>query len=720
MTLTAATKISYSTQLAWGVSAPGSRRIFALCEKLTRVHCQLSIVLVAAVLLLGGCAWNVDTVRRVAAITDWGSSPGVDIRRRPRNPLERPMNMWSTWTGRGGVQPGNRAQLFLRTHALEDEFRHNPDRLLSEMRQATLHQPDPEKLHVLSELAYVLGDRERLSGNERRAGQLLATAVAASYQYLFDPRLDSQRNVYDPVFRRVCDTYNAALEGMLRIMRDTDALRPGGMFVASTLDGHPLEIAISIDGRWRHEEFEKFEFASDFDAEGLQNVYHTYGLGVPLIGVRRRSETSERPDEEFYPQGLTLPLTAFITTAIETDVNEQGQRSVIRMIDPLEQTEIQVADRFAPLESDISTPLAYFLDDPLLGNNWFSTAALLNGDFARQFGGLYMLEPYDPTKIPVVMVHGFWSSPMTWTEMFNDLRADRTIRSNYQFWFYLYPSGQPFWFSARQMREDLAGARQQLDPQGQSGALNEMVLVGHSMGGLISRLQTINSRDNFWELVSERDVNELQGDTDTRQRVRDTLYFDANPAIARVITIGTPHRGSNVSNSLTRWLSQRLFMLPSNLTNEYGRIVKQNPDFFRSDMLEITTSTDSLSPRSTFFDAMLQAETSDRVRYHNIIGVYKSSGPASWISSSEEISDGVVSVESAQAEDTESELHVPSEHSSVHQHPLAVLEVKRILREHLQEVHQASSEPATRDYEVVPASLTEPEPQQWPETPDPR
>ena len=99
---------------------------------------------------------------------------------------------------------------------------------------------------------------------------------------------------------------------------------------------------------------------------------------------------------------------------------------------------------------ELGPPLAFFLNDPLLKTEALATFALLNADFGEQFRGVYMLEPYDPEKIPVLMVHGLWSSPVTWMEMFNDLRSKPEIRNNYQFWFYLYPTGQPFWISAAQ------------------------------------------------------------------------------------------------------------------------------------------------------------------------------------------------------------------------------------------------------------------------------
>lgn len=663
-------------------------------------------MMVTVSVLFGGCTWNVETARKIATLTTLGST-GVEARRRPRNRLERPIGWWTSLTGYGGIQPDERTLFFLRTYSLEQEFRESPVDVLVELREQLDEKPDLDRLHVLADLAYVEGHQHRLAGNERHAGQMLATAVTASYEYLFDTRLDHRRNAYDPVFRKACDIYNQSLEGLLRIMEQRDALRPGGSFVATTLDGQSLTVSIHVTGRWRDEDFDKFEFVSDYNTEGLRNVHHTYGLGVPLIAIRKTVEGHKRPEERYYPTDLSMPLTAFVMTTSESWRGNEPHTFDIQLIDPLEQTEVRIADRIAPLESDITTPLAYYLDDPLLDANWFATAALLNGDFARQFGGLYMLEPYDPTKIPVVMVHGFWSSPMTWTEMFNDLRADKSIRDNYQFWFYLYPSGQPFWFSARQMREDLAEVRQTLDPRMTSRALNEMVLVGHSMGGLISRLQTINSGDQFWHLVSDRNINEMKGDSQTRQRVRDTLYFSANLSVARVITLGTPHQGSIVSNSLTRWISEKLFTLPGNLTSEYAQIMNDNPDFFKSDMLKIATSTDSLSPESRFFEVMMTADADPRVRFHNIIGVYDNPGPTAIFGGSSEPSDGVVSVESARCPDAVSQIEIPAEHSDVHQHPRAVLEVRRILTEHVQDVFARRRASDRSRYQVMPASFIE-------------
>jgi triacylglycerol esterase/lipase EstA (alpha/beta hydrolase family) len=206
-----------------------------------------------------------------------------------------------------------------------------------------------------------------------------------------------------------------------------------------------------------------------------------------------------------------------------------------------------------------------------------ATAGLLNPNHTSHLRGLYMLEAFDPQKIPVLMVHGLWSSPETWTEMINDLRAQPEIRDRYQFWAYMYPTGQPFWITAAQMREDLARTRQMVDPNHRWEALDQMVVIGHSMGGLVSRMQTLDSGDDFWHILSDRPFAELNADPETRARLASTVFFEPNPSIRRVITIGTPHRGSSFANDYTRWLGRKLITLPTSLIQVKTRVVRDNP-----------------------------------------------------------------------------------------------------------------------------------------------
>jgi hypothetical protein len=276
-------------------------------------------------------------------------------------------------------------------------------------------------------------------------------------------------------------------------------------------------------------------------------------------------------------------------------------------------------------------------------------------------------------------------------EMFNDLRAFPEIRDRYQFWFYLYPTGQPFWESAAQFRETLAEMQQTLDPGRQNPALHQMVLVGHSMGGLVARMQTIESGDDLWRILSDKPLDELKADDASRARLARIVYFHPNPSVTRVVTLGTPHRGSDFANDYTRWLSRKLIFLPEMMVQLTSKVTRDNPGFFRDTVfLTCSTSIDSLSPQSPVFPVLMQAQRAPWVKYHNVAGVLTNEGLGNRISGK---GDGVVAYDSAKMEDVVSELVIDAEHMSVHRNPRATLEVRRILLEHWEE-----SLPQLRDY----------------------
>src|SRR6185437_1663292 len=292
--------------------------------------------------------------------------------------------------------------------------------------------------------------------------------------------------------------------------------------------------------------------------------------------------------------------------------------------------------------------------------NAIATEGLLRPDKAQAEAGLYMLQPYEPGKIPVLMVHGLWSSPMTWMEMFNDLRGDPAIRERYQFWFYLYPSGEPFWQSATKMREDLASARAVLDPERREPAFDQMVLVGHSMGGLVSKMQTVASREDFWHIVSDKPFQVVKAAPDEQRHLREVFFFQPSPSIRRLITIATPHRGSRMANDATRWLAQEIIKLPKLPALQQDELLKDNPGVFHTHtILEVKTSVDSLAPDSAILPVLLKAEQPPWLKCHNIVGVLPNKGLIGSVAGG---SDGVVSYSSAHLDNVASEIKVPADH----------------------------------------------------------
>ena len=619
----------------------------------------------------------------------------VQIRQNPFNPLTESLSLMS----RSGPQITARTTTLLRHYALLDAYKSNPDDCLVQLQELAMDEKGAEKIYAISELAYTIGKQAERAHREGQALDMYSVSVSNAYLYLFCPELDVSRNPYDPQFRGACDLYNAALESTLRMVSSQGNLKPGNSYRITT-SKKDYDVQVVSRGKWHDEDFEELKFCSDFQVQVLQSANVSYGIGVPLIAVRK-SHAGEGPIEKFYPEGLSFPITALLRVTSPTIVQSRNSQHrhpcVLELHDPLDSTDIDLNARKVPLQSDLSTPLAYFLENPKFREQTNSTLVLTDPRKTEKMRGVYMLEPYDPNRIPVVMVHGLWSSPLTWMPMFNDLRSFQELRRNYQFWFYQYPTGQPFWISATQMRSDLFELRRTLDPDLVHPVLDEMVLVGHSMGGLVSRMQTLESGEEFWRILSDEPFDKVKGDEVERQRLAASLFFHPNSAIKRVVTIGTPHRGSNYSNDYTRWVGRKLIKLPSSITDIGNSLVRQNPDLFRNtELVTTTTSIDSLSPQSPIFPTMLRARTAPWVKYHNIIGVVHKSN---WFGGEAELSDGIVEVKSAHMDDVISEILVEARHQDIHSKPRAILEVRSILVEHLREL---CSQPALANILEVP------------------
>ena len=620
-----------------------------------------------------------------AALSGCASPQWVTLRSVPRNPLGDELQL----TSRSGPQPTPRTMQLLRVYNLTDALQGDPRQLLENLHRIAEKEPSADKVYAMAELAY-LSARRIESKDKAQALDLYGATVLHAYAFLFDDRLAATRNCYDPQFRGACDLYNSALESTLRLNCDRGELRPGTTRTIHTAAGAWDITCVLRGGAWQPDDFDHFEFVSDYEMKGLKNHYQNHGLGVPLIVVRRSDKGKGQPEAaRFYPPSLSFPVTAFLRPDAQPNSTGHNQ-GLLELCDPLEVNDTRVGNLLVPLESDLTTPLAYFLAkvpmESLATIGLFHPEKLLTpqGDQQTMIKGLYMVQPYEPGKIPVVFIHGMWSSPMTWMEMFNDLRSSPDIRRHYQFWFYLYPTGQPFWLSAAQLRRDLAETRQVLDPQHREPALDQMVLVGHSMGGLVARLQTLESGEDYWKLASRIPWEQVKATSDVRQKLGETFYFHANPSIRRVVTIATPHGGSKFSNQTTQYLLDKLISWPTAIVNTQQQLFRDNPEMvFPESLLRIESSIDSLAPTSPILAVMQGSPRAPWVKYNNIIGQIPQS---SWWHKLADDTDGVVTVQNALSPDAEPALIVPDFHMTVHCHPLAVMEVRRILQEHLDQL----------------------------------
>jgi pimeloyl-ACP methyl ester carboxylesterase len=560
---------------------------------------------------------------------------------------------------------------------LDSDYQRSPTDTYTRLQSLVVQDPQADLVFALAEISYLLGRHcEKWESSDACAYYYRCAGYA--YHYLFDDGAKTL-NTFDPRFRLACDLYNVGLAKCIRAAQRSGRLDPREQLHLSTSDGTGYTLSVVHHGfPWKPAEFGPLLFCADYEVVGLATHYQGYGLGVALIGTRLPTPESEvAPGHAFYPREVSFPVTAFFR--FEGSIADLGTQRAgrLEMYNPLTVQTVAIKNWNIPLETDLTTPLAYFLSRSDL--NGIEFTGLFDADKLHKRAGIYMFEPYQPGKIPVLMVHGLLSSPLTWSTMFNDLRADPTLRKHFQFWFYLYPTGDPYLETAADLRQTLQRLRQELDPQRRDVALDQMVLVGHSMGGLVSKLLTVPGGDDFWSLASPLPFNNIKVHPDTRAKLEQLFYFEPQPCIRRVIFIATPHHGSSLSPSWPARLVSQFIELPKSLMQTAKEAGREDPHLLTAlHFNRIDNTIDLLAPGAPALELLARRPEPAGVHYHSIIGDAFGSGKDS--------TDGIVPYSSAHLDGVESEITVPANHVNVHHHPRAVLEVVRILVEHLREV----------------------------------
>jgi pimeloyl-ACP methyl ester carboxylesterase len=290
--------------------------------------------------------------------------------------------------------------------------------------------------------------------------------------------------------------------------------------------------------------------------------------------------------------------------------------------------------------------------------------------------GLSLLSPFARGKVPVVFIHGLWSNPASWHRMIAAFEADPAIKDRYQFWTFGYSTGDPIPYSAHLLRRNLDEARGKFDPDRSDTAFDRMVVVGHSMGGLLTKMMAVDAGDRLWRAVSERPFGELQGEKEDLDLFRDGLLFAVRPEVRRVVYIATPHRGSHLDRGPLQHIGTRLVRTPDPLRVAHHRLMARNgPTFFREHFRKgVPSSIDELEWGSPILTGLAGLNSTPTLKVHSIIAVRPGSPPA-------DRTDGLVSYASAHVDGVVSEKVVASGHLC-QEHPEVIAEVRRILAEH--------------------------------------
>ncbi|MDB5353009.1 MAG: hypothetical protein JWN86_4256 [Planctomycetota bacterium] len=556
---------------------------------------------------------------------------------------------------------------------------------------------DPDGLLALADLRAKQARRSEVYAR-RDAPALYLDAIEAASLYLAGIPVSAMRDpLLDPREQEGRMVYNTAVAGFLRAAAGT-WMRFDQDWRAK-MEAQGIQVRMSGDpGAWDPDHFDHFYFANDYKVIGIHDPKHADGLGVPLIAERRTPPFAmvREPagEERFYPRRLqAYPATAILRAGR----GEDGRSRVVtlELLDPMRTDQVPFDGGARRLANDLTTPLSfYFTRLPL---PQITQIGLLRPAVLEKQTGLYLLHPYERGKIPVVLVHGLWSSPDTWHRALNELRGDPALRERYQFWVYFYPTGDPFLYSATKLRQSLAEVRQTLDPELADPAFDQMVLVGHSMGGLLSRLMVVDSETTFWDTIANRPFSELQAGPGQRDLLSKALFFEANPSIRRVIFIATPHRGSTMSGQFIGRLGNSLIRLPGLFEATQHDLLSQNgANFFKnSHPAAPATSITQLSPRSGTLAAVNARPIAPGVTYHSIVAK-AAPGPL------ESSSDLIVPYSSSHLDGAASELVVDGNHACLGS-PATIGEIRRILTLHIRE-----SDPILerkRDAEGHPAAV---------------
>lgn len=339
------------------------------------------------------------------------------------------------------------------------------------------------------------------------------------------------------------------------------------------------------------------------------------GMGVPLVVAARRC--NDKPLCKLYPpEGVSRAATAWI------DVDAQDQPR-LHITDPQRDPDVVIGLRTYPLARDTTAPYAYLFDQSKL-----KRLAVWNLIGGKQIGlrqGLYLLEDYDPHKIPIVMIHGLGASPLIWGRLSNRILGTPELHARYQIWHVVYQTNAPLLVSRLRVQQFLDQGWSLLDPSGTDPARQYMVLVGHSMGGVIARLLSADSGDLLWRTAFTVPPEKIEASADDLDMLKRLFFFHPYPGVAQAIFLAAPHLGSPVSERLIGRIAVLVLNPHGPELDALQRIVKNDPAAVQSNVLAVYQSA-GLSSVSTMRDSQPVSHASQAlmpapsIRYYTIAG----------------------------------------------------------------------------------------------------
>ena len=486
------------------------------------------------------------------------------------------------------------------------------------------------------------------------------------------------------VIEEATNAYGDALAGLLQVAREQGRLKPDGLWVGSRYK--PVLVPVIIRGLpVVTGEIESIEPHLPPEDSRITRRHYRAGFGWPVT-VRVRPGPEGTAAGDFAPPRQSIAATAVLRfrlpggekplQKLAGPLSRDPAPAVLDLVDPAEVAGVHIGRARPPLAADFTTPLLDMLEGmPKSG---------LEG-FLQPFGGadteprLEFLQPHVKGRIPVVFIHGLASDEGTWFDMINDLRACPLFQRYYEPWVYHYPTGASFLPASAVLRRSLAGAVKELDPGGSDPCLKNLVLIGHSMGGLHAKLQVVASGNRLWDAIAAVPFDRVRMPQQVRRRITPALFFQPSPCVKRVVFIATPHRGSSIAARGVGRFASLTVRRPPEITAIHRMLVAANPGAIRPEFEQnLPTTVQLLEPSSTLLQTVYDLHPPCWVSLHSVVGVVHHTVTG-------ERTDCVVPESSARYPGVVSEFDVRASHTQIHHKLQTVAEIERILRQHLLE-----------------------------------
>ena len=490
----------------------------------------------------------------------------------------------------------------------------------------------------------------------------------------------------DPdLVREAAELYACSLQGLLESATTHGRLDCRGLLVGP--EWGPIVVPIEMRGmQIPASAIEHVEATPPPGDKRIHRRHERGGFGLP-VSVRVATPADRDGNRILAPERQSVAATAVLRFTMPADENvveafsgplaRDHAPAILDLVNPMEVAAVDLGPSRPLLAADLTAPLLDMLGGMPANDNAVNFFLPYGSSTARP--RIELLEPHRPGRVPVVFIHGLGSDEGTWFDLLNELRVHPSFHRRFEPWLFHYPTGASFLQTSAELRRQLTATVRRFDPEGQDPAMQHLVLVGHSMGGLHAKLQVVDPGTALWDSVACVPFNEVRMRRSIRRQVAPGYFFKPLPFVNRVVCIATPHAGSSLASLAVGRIASATVKQPEESLAIHSEVVRANPGAFYPDYERAPPTTiDILEPKSRILHALHGLRPSCRVTMHSIIGNgvnWPLSGPG----------DNVVPVSSARLPGVVSEVLVPSVHTEVHHHPITVLEIERILGDHLRE-----------------------------------